>query len=109
VLRKHWFPVIGHLPLGDITRAHIKTVLTGKIREGAKLSTARLLSDVMKAYLNAAVEDELIAKNPAARAGKLLTGAQAPRKVETFSRGVLAFLLQRAAEKMPMLILWFYR
>jgi integrase len=101
VLRKYWFPVIGHLPLRDITRAHIKTVLAGKIRQGMKFSTARLLSDVVKTCMNAAIEDELIGKNPAARAGKLLTGAQARRKVEALSRGVPAFLLQTAAEKMP--------
>jgi integrase len=101
VLRKHWFPAIGHLTVGDVTRVHIRTVLMNKTREGMKLSTARLLSDVIKSCLNAAVEDELIAKNPAARAGKMLTGGQSKKKVEALSRGVTAFLLQTAQEKIP--------
>jgi integrase len=101
VLRKHWFPAIGHLPVGDITRTHVRTVLAAKLREEMKLSTARLLADVLKSCLNQAVEDELIAKNPAARAGKMLTGGQSKKKVEALSRGVVAFLLQISQEKMP--------
>jgi integrase len=34
VLRKHWFPIIGHLPLGKVTRAQVRTVITGKLRGG---------------------------------------------------------------------------
>lgn len=101
VLRKHWFPIIGHLPSGKVTRAQVRTVITGKLRGGMKLATARLLLDVVKGCLNAAVEDELIAKNPAARAGKMLTGGQTRKQVPALSRGVLAFLLQTAAQKMP--------
>jgi integrase len=101
VLRKHWFPMIGHLPLSDISRNHVRSVINQKLREGTKLATARLVLDVLKSCLNTAVEDELIAKNPAARAGKMLFTDKRSKKIEALNRGVLAFLLQTASEKFP--------
>jgi integrase len=101
ILRKHWLPAIGHLALADITRAHIRTVIPAKLRDGMKPATARLLLDVLKSCLNTAVEDELIGKNPAARAGKMLFTDKRAKKIDALSRGVLAFLLQTAAEKIP--------
>jgi integrase len=66
-----------------------------------KPATARLVLDVLKSCLNTRVEDELIGKNPAARAGRMLFTDRRGKKIEALSRGVLAFLLQTAAEKMP--------
>jgi integrase len=101
VIRKHWLPIIGNLPLADITRNHVRSVISQKLRQGMKLATAQLVLDVLKSCLNTAVEDELIAKNPAARAGKMLFTDKRSKKIEALSRGVLAFLLQTASQKMP--------
>jgi hypothetical protein len=70
VLRKHWFPAIGLFPVGDVTRVPIRPVLMGKIREGMKLPTPRLLPEAIKDRLNQAVENGLIDKSPAARRGR---------------------------------------
>ena len=70
ILRKHWLPRLGRLPLTGLTRDHIKTMLGEKLSAGLKPITVRGHLDVLRACLSVAVEDELIPSNPAARLGK---------------------------------------
>jgi Phage integrase, N-terminal SAM-like domain len=41
VLRKHWLPELGKLPLSAITRHHFKTILQRKLRGGMKPNIMR--------------------------------------------------------------------
>jgi len=55
----------------DITRAHIKNFLHGKINEGYSKSTANNLRAIISDTLNEAVDAEVILANPSHRLGKI--------------------------------------
>jgi integrase len=78
VLRNHWLPELGTLPLSAITRERIKTILQRKLGAGMKPNMARSMFGVLRTCLNAAVEEERIMGNPAARVGNSSDG-HAPR------------------------------
>jgi integrase len=76
-LRVHLLPEFGALPVRDLTRARIKRFLAGKLdewrqkgREGGP--SVRLMLAVLHMLLEAALEDQLIAVNPAARLAKVM-------------------------------------
>ena len=64
-LRLHILPVFGRQPLATIRRAQIEQWAAGL---DLAPSTARRIADTLSTMLAAAVEDELIPRNPAARA-----------------------------------------
>ncbi len=99
VLRKHWLPELGTLPLSSITREKVKTMLQGKLMEGMKPNTARSMLTVLRACLYAAVEEGRLVVNPAARIGKFVGRARA--EVDIFIREELTRLLVTAAQEMP--------
>ena len=95
VLRVHWLPTLGRLPVHDITRAHIKRVLVEK--QGAySRSMLQLMIAVVQGCLNAAVEDQILATNPVARLGKVLSMPRKRGSVEVFTPMTLASLLETA-------------
>ena len=55
ILRKHWRPGLGRLPLTGVTRDHIKTMLGEKLGAGLKPRTVRGHLDVLRACLSVAV------------------------------------------------------
>jgi integrase len=76
--RVHWLPELGEVTLPALTREHVKMVLSRKLAAGLKPNTVKLLLSILRACLNAAMEDGLIVSNPAARVGKFI-----PRTGET--------------------------
>jgi integrase len=100
ILRKHWFPKLGDTPLQSVSRAQIKTNLSEKRSSHAK-STVTLMIDVLRCCLNAAVEDQLLTGNPAAKLGKVLPQGRKKEKMDIFSPGTLSFLLATAQIKTP--------
>ena len=99
VLRNHWLPELGPLSLSAITRERIKTILQRKLMAGMKANTARSMFGVLRTCLNAAVEEERIMGNPAARLGRLI--GRSRTEVKIFTPEELARLLQTTAEEMP--------
>jgi integrase len=99
VLRKRWLPELGKLPLSDITRDQVKTILQGKLMEGMKPNMARIMPTVLRACLYAAVEEGRLTGNPAARIGKFIGRARV--EVDIFTREELRRLLVTAAQEMP--------
>src|SRR5437773_1940044 len=76
-LRVHLLPAFGEIAVRDITRARIKRFLAGKLaesqakgREGGP--SVRLMLAVLHILLEAAVEDQLITVNPAAKLAKVM-------------------------------------
>jgi len=76
-LRVHVLPAFGEIAVRDITRARIKRFLAGKLaesqakgREGGP--SVRLMLAVLHILLEAAVEDQLITVNPAAKLAKVM-------------------------------------
>lgn len=88
-LRKHWMRSLGSLPLSAITREHVKTRLGEMLTAGLKPSRVKGALNIVRACLNAAVEDGVILGNPAARAGKFAGRSGTAREVEAFpGRGI---------------------
>lgn len=64
-LNKHAIPVLGKRPLGSVKRADVEAFAAGL---GLKASTVRTIHQHLGQMFAAAVEDGLIARNPAAKA-----------------------------------------
>jgi integrase len=101
VLRKHWLPALGRLPVRGVTQDHIKTVLMDKLGAGLKPRTVKGHLDVLRACLSAAVEDGLISVNPAARLGKFVPRSGEGQAFEIFTRAEVTTLLEVAERDMP--------
>jgi integrase len=78
-LLKNLYADFGNKPIGDITRADVREFCLSKIQEGLAPATVGMMKSVLCAILNVAVEDELIDRNPAARAGKFIPKAEQSR------------------------------
>ncbi|MBI3455457.1 MAG: site-specific integrase [Candidatus Rokubacteria bacterium] len=100
-LRKHWTPTLGARPLTAITREQVKTRLGEMLTAGLRPSRVKGALNILRACLNAAVEDGLILGNPAARAGKFAGRAGSSREVEAFSAEELSTLLATAERDWP--------
>jgi len=63
VLRNHWLPELGTLPMSAVTRQQSKTILHGILMAGMKANMARSLFGVLRTCLKAAIEEERIVGN----------------------------------------------
>ncbi len=70
-VRLHLVPAFGHIPLAKITPEQVQRFVNAKSAEGLAPRMVRHLRSTLRAALNQAVEWELIARNPAARAIRL--------------------------------------
>lgn len=72
---KDVFPVIGSKPIGEVTRADIKSILERLLNRKAKRMANRLLSD-LKQFFGYADDEELITLNPTRRLMKERVGGK---------------------------------
>ena len=66
-MRLHVLPCLGSRPLGALTKAEIRSWLAGRQQAGVGAATLNGAYRVLRTALNAAFEEGLIARNPAAR------------------------------------------
>lgn len=69
-LGKHLIPFFGDQVLEDIHRRDVKKFIYAKLAEGLASSTVNNARLCLSGIFTAAIEDELVAVNPAARTGK---------------------------------------
>jgi len=102
VLRCHWFPALGDVPLTALTREGIKAALArlaGTLR--ATTISASALTP-LQGCLSAAVEAGLVPGNPAARLGRFVRSDVLPQdRQDPFTREELSHLLATAEREMP--------
>ncbi len=100
ILRCHLLPAFGPLKVRQLTRGSIKTFLGSKLKAGYAKNTVGLLLSVLRALLNAAVEDGVILANPAVRLGRalrLLTPPSARQEqIKAMTREELRLFLETA-------------
>ena len=72
ILRLHLLPRFEKVRVRDLDRGRIKLFLADKLVMGLEKRTVRNIQAVLRALLNAAMEDGLIATNPAANLGRVL-------------------------------------
>jgi integrase len=70
-LRLHLLPAFGAMRVRDLQRGRIRTFLAGKLTDHSR-NTVRIMHAVLRAMLNAAVDDGLIVANPAVKLGRSL-------------------------------------
>jgi integrase len=79
VVRNHLLPTFGTTPLMEITREAIKRMMYDKrAQEGLTPSSVRQILAPLREMLNHAMEDGILASNPAARVGRFLQQRQGP-------------------------------
>lgn len=77
----HIYPVLGSKRLDEIRKKDIKAFLTDKQKEKLSPATVRNLKAYISCILNQAVDDEIIASNPASRTGKLIKKTDATKNI----------------------------
>lgn len=110
VLKRHVLPAFGEVRVSELSRAALKTQLAawlahGKVRSPGPLrpGTVRLLLATLRAVLSTAVEDGLLAANPAARLGRYLraAGPDPEEAPDPFTAEELRQLLETAERELP--------
>ena len=72
ILRLHLLPPFGKVRVHQMDRGRIKLFLSEKLNAGLEKRTVRNIQSVLRAMLNAAIEDGVISINPSAKLGRAL-------------------------------------
>jgi integrase len=106
IIRLHLRPDLGGIPLIALTRQQIKNFLAHRVRTGLGRARLQLTLAVLTTALNAAVDDGLLAANPALRLGRYTAQSHKPiREIEIFTPVELEQLLTTAERLAPDLFL----
>lgn len=103
LLRLHIIPALGHLELGAVTTSVVRSWRAGMLeapRPGA--STTEKCYRLLRAILNTAVQDEVIAKNPCSIKG---AGVERPAERPTLTVPQVAALADAIAPEFRALVL----
>ena len=72
VLKTHLYPAFGDMALDSITKKDVKDFITKKIQQKLAPNTVKNIKRYLSKILSEAVDDEIIATNPAAMTGRLI-------------------------------------
>ena len=100
MLRLHINPVFGEKCLDELERKDIKRFIIKKQTDGLSANTVKLILSYFSAILSEAVDDELIAINPAAGVRKVI-GKGNPIEINPFSAQELNTLLETVEKHFP--------
>ncbi len=102
ILRLYLLPTFGTARLGQITRTMVKMFLS-KMATGGRLSRSslRLMLCTLGGIFSHAIDDELVANNPAAKLGKFTKTGKPNRQATALTRPEANRLLQAAKEYCP--------
>ena len=102
ILRLHLLPAFGAVRLGQITRAMVKMFLSKKATGGRlSRSSLRLMLCTLGGIFSHAIDDELVANNPATKLGKFTKTGKPNRQATALSRREANQLLEAAKEYCP--------
>jgi Phage integrase, N-terminal SAM-like domain len=91
---KHILPALGSMPVRKVHRTAIKTLLAAKRAAGLGVDSLRLIHCALRGMLNAAVDEGIIASNPAAGLGRSMRLSRSPaerqERIRAFHREQLA-------------------
>jgi integrase len=104
VVRLHIIPGLGSVPLDALTRPKVKEALAERVRAGLGRARVQLILGVLTACLNAAVDEGLLAVNPALRLGRYAHDTRKPvREIQIFTPGEVEQILATARQGQPEL------
>ena len=100
MFRLHLLPLLGVMKVRQLHRGQIKALLAQKLADGLSRGTVRIIHATLRAMLNAAVEDGVIAANPADKLGRHLrlvpTTATRQEDIKAMTREQLAVFVAAA-------------
>ena len=106
-LENHVFPVMGSRPIDSVTRKDCRELVTTVRKKGLKISTVRGIVRTLSTVLSQAVEDELLAANPALRMRKYLQRGDEPEaEVDPFPQEEAQHIVAVAREHFPEWHAW---
>jgi integrase len=107
-LETYVLPALGHLRLRNLHRQHIKTFLLSKRRDGYAKNSVRLMKAPLSVLLSDAVDDGIIAVNPALQLGRRkaaradkLNAAERLQRIRPMSWEQRDAFLEAAAKERP--------
>lgn len=102
LLRNHVLPHFGKVRVTEINRLMVKTFLMKKTKAGFASSTVTHMKNVISGVLNLAVDDEVIATNPAHRLGKnTIKEKRLGANMDPLDRQELSLLLRTFEKHFP--------
>jgi integrase len=101
ILDRDILPVFRGLDLQDITRERVKALAMACLAKGQSPKTVQNIVGCLSSLLSHAVEDGLIAANPAMKPGKFLPKVSKRAKISPLTRLEVAQMLVTAKERMP--------
>jgi len=106
-LRLHILPVFGAVKIRHLQRGRIKEWLAGAWARGYARDSVRLMHGILRAMLNAAIDDGVIVANPADKLGRQLKlalgAAHRQEEIKAMTREQLAVFLATAQRTEPRL------
>jgi integrase len=110
-LALHAYPTLGDLPLGTVTRSHVKALIAEKLSGGNRKSNGKPLNPrtvgtvliPLRAMFAAAVDDGLIPANPASRVGRFVGNREntPTERLDPFTAEELRHLLTTCRDRFP--------
>jgi len=101
----HILPRFGKVRVRNLDRGQIKLFLTEKLSAGLEKRTVRNIQAVLRAMLNSAIEDGVIALNPAAKLGRVLkltvSKSTAQEEIKALTKDQRQLLLLTAYREAP--------
>jgi len=99
IVNKDHLPVLHGLDLRSITREKVKDLAMACLKKGQSPKTVQNIVRCLSSLFSHAVEDNLVAVNPALKPGKFLPKISKRRKIDPLTREEVATLLDTAKAK----------
>jgi len=101
LLDTHVLPTFGGMRLDEITKDAVRTYCAGKKEAGMAPRSIRYMLATISGVFNRAIEDGLVAKNPAAKPAKIIRVEDTREKVSALTDEEVRDLLAAAKEHLP--------
>lgn len=97
-LNNHVLPTFGNMPVTEINRLVIKKLLMEKTKTGLSPSAINYIKSTISAVLILAVDDGVIASNPAHGLGKMVKVQKTLESIDPLSREELSMLMEKIGD-----------
>lgn len=101
LLDTHVLPTFGKMHLDEITKDAVRTYCAGKKEDGMAPRSIRYMLATISGVFNRAIEDGLVAKNPAAKPAKIIRVEDTREKVSALTDEEVRDLLAATKEHLP--------
>lgn len=101
-LNNHILPLMGHIPLKSIRRDMAVSLITDLVKKGLSRNSVRVVHATLRTILNSALDEGILAANPALRLGKYTSSkTERQKEINPLSREELALFLKTALTEAP--------